>query len=110
MRKSKAIAVLFSLASAFALAVGFTPAAIGKATRAHTDSISPSSAPGSKFTASADAYVSASKPRANYGTSSRLKSESSPTIESFVSFDGGKISGTVSAGAVGSWPFAGAKA
>jgi hypothetical protein len=95
MRKSKATAVLFSLASAFALAVGFTPAAIGKATRAHTDSISPSSASGSKFTASADAYVSASKPRANYGGSNRLKSESSPTIESFVRFDGGNISGQI---------------
>jgi chitodextrinase len=95
MRKSKAIAVLFSLASAFALAVGFTPAAIGKATRAHTDSISPSSASGSKFTATADAYVSASKPRANYGSSNRLKSESSPTLESFVRFDGGNISGQI---------------
>jgi chitodextrinase len=87
--------VLFSLASAFALAVGFTPAAIGNATRAHLDSISPSTASGSKFTANADAYVSASKPRANYGTSNRLKSESSPTIESFVRFDGGKLPGEI---------------
>src|SRR5215210_331363 len=91
MRTRNANAVLFLLASAFALAVGFTPAAVGNSTRARTDAISPNSSSGFKSVANADAYVSAAKPSANYGSSNRLKSEASPIIDSYIRFDGGKI-------------------
>ena len=95
MRKSKANAALFSFAGVLALAVAITPAAIGKASSAGTDTISPSGSSGFKFVAKADAYVTSAKPGSNYGTSNRLKSEASPTIKSYLRFDGGNISGQI---------------
>src|SRR6266511_5184787 len=96
MRKSRADAALFSLAGAFALAIGFAPAATGKSTGGpRTDAISPGGSAGFKFAAGADAYVTSTKPRTNYGGATRLKSESSPLVESYLRFDGGNVTGQI---------------
>src|SRR5439155_25694053 len=96
MRRRGAIAALFSLAGVFVLAVGSTPAARGTSSgAARPDAISPDTSTGFKFVANADAYVSSTKPTANYGAATRLKSEGSPLLESYMHFDGGPLTGQV---------------
>ena len=95
MRSRSAKTALFSLASVFVLAVGSTPAAGGKSSGPRTDVISPGTSTGFKFVANADAYVSSTKPAANYCAATRLKSEELPLLESYMHFDGGPLTGQV---------------
>src|SRR5919109_725440 len=43
----------------------------------------------------ADAYVSAAKPKANYGSTTRLKADATPTMDTFVRFSGGSLTGQI---------------
>ena len=95
MRRRGGSAALFSVAASLVLVVVFTPAATAKSRAARPDSISPAASAGFKFVPSADAYVTSAKPKANYGSATRLKTEGSPVLEAYLRFDGGNLTGQV---------------
>jgi chitodextrinase len=55
----------------------------------------PAAVSGSAFAPVADSYVSAAKPRANYGQATRLKAEQSPVLRSYFRFDVHDLPSTV---------------
>ncbi len=94
MRRRGASATLFSLTVAVVLGVAFSPAATARPPL-RPEAISPTSAAGFKFVPDADAYVSAAKPKANYGGTTRLKADSTPTTDTYLRFAGGNLTGQV---------------
>ncbi len=99
MRRPAVRAAILSLAAALFLALGFAAAPPAEsrpnAGPKSADTISPASSSGFKFAPVADAYVNSAKPKANYGSATRLKTEASPVLTSYLHFAGGNITGQV---------------
>jgi len=94
MRRQGARATLFSLAASLGLTLAVSSSA-AQSQAAQSEAISPTASAGFKFSPSADAYVSSAKPKANFGTATRLKAEGSPVLETYLRFDGGKLTGQI---------------
>ena len=83
-------------ASCHNAAAGPTPTATATPTPTATPTATPTGGSGSAtFGPSADAYVDASQPNSNFGASTQLRIDGSPTVNSYLTFNVTGISGTV---------------
>ncbi len=94
MRRRRGKSLLAAFVTSLVIGVGVS-SSTAESRVAQPDTASPSQSSGLKFTPSADAYVSSAKPKANYGSATRLKLEDAPVVEAYLRFPGGNLTAPV---------------